>query len=878
MIIDCKFTPKTLTPVLLQCWWVLCFGCTYALKAAPVAALEYHVIHFNAPIVDSVPVDSIKRDSLKTIAARKKNKDSLDAPVNYHADDSIKYDIANGKIYLYGKGHVDYKDISLDAAYIVFDWKNNMVHAQGTKDTTGKIIGKPVFKDGSENYKADTINFNFKSKKGRISEGLTEEGGGYVHSDVVKKASDKIYFAKNAYYTTCDLDDPHFYIVASRAEIIPGKLLVTGPADLVIEGIPTPLFVPFGIFPLSDGQHSGIIVPSYGYSSSYGYYLQNVGYYFALGQHLDLKLLGDLYTSGGWQANVISDYAQRYEYSGTFNFALANTVSGDKEEGTYQSSQNYDLLWSFNQDPKARPYSRFTINIDAASSQYDKIYTYDPNTTLSSELSSSVSYNKTFQGTPFSLTANLSQNQNLQTGVANLTLPSIDFDMNTIYPFASANQSAKQTWINKISIGYTFTSENILNTYDSLLFKNFNLNQLQWSALQDIPISTSFKAFKYFTISPSADYQEFWYDQSIRENWNGTQVVTDTVHGFATGRDFTTSLSATTTIYGLVNFKHGKIKAIRHVLTPSLSFSYHPDFTKFGNDFYRTVQADSAGDKQSYSIFQNGNYGGPPEGKYGGFGLTLGNNLEMKVYSKKDTVNHSKKITLLNNLTVSTFYNLASDTDQWSPVTLNGNTSLFNVINMNFSAMWDEYTSDSLGNRTIYYEWNVDHKLLRLTNAALSFSTSLKSIQDGKTNPGATPHVIAGNQIIYYQPDDFTDFKVPYNLGIGYTLNLAHAKGLTGLDTTEYTQTLTFNGSLNLTPLWKLTASSGYDFVQRQLSYTLVSITRDLHCWYMSFTWVPVGYNRSYFLTLGVKSGVLQQLKLPVLHSPNTSNYVGSGQ
>jgi hypothetical protein len=338
-------------------------------------------------------------------------------------------------------------------------------------------------------------------------------------------------------------------------------------------------------------------------------------------------------------------------------------------------------------------------------------------------------------------------------------------------------------------------------------------------------------------------------------------IAIDTLHDLVAGREFTTSISATTTIYGLVNFKHGKLKAIRHVLTPSLSFGWHPNFDApfFGS--YQTIANDPDGKNAIYSRFQNGYYGGPPSGNYGGVGLSLGNNLEMKVYSKKDSVNHSKKITLLNNLTVSTFYNMASDTDKWSPVTLNGNTALFNVINMNFSAIWDEY-ADSAGNRLATTEWDADHKLLALTTAALSFSTSLKSIQDGKTNPGATPHVIDGNQIIYYQPDDFTNFKIPYNLGIGYTLNLAHEKTPDNKDTSEFTQTLTFNTSLNLTPLWKITASSGYDFVHRQLSYTLISLNRDLHCWYMSFTWVPVGYNRSYFLTIGIKSGVLQQLKL----------------
>jgi len=846
-------------------------------KAAPVKVFEYPAIHFNACIVDSPIVDTLKRDSLKVIANKRKNKDSLDAPVNYHADDSIKYDIGGGKIYLYGKAHVDYKDIGLDAAYIVFDWKDNMVHAEGKKDSTGKLIDKPNFKEGAETYKAEEINFNFKTKKGRILEGLTQEGGGYVHTEIVKKASDKVYFAKTAYYTTCDLDDPHFYIVASRAEIIPGKLLVTGPADLVVEGVPTPLFVPFGIFPLSDGQHSGIIVPSYGFSSSYGYYLQNAGYYFALGQHLDLKLQGDIYSFGGWRANVVSDYADRYNYNGTFNFSLANTISGDREEGTYEQSQNYSLLWTFNQDPKARPYSRFTVNIDAASSLYDKIYTYDPNTTLNTTLSSSVAYTKTFQGTPFDLTANLTMNQNLQTNAVNLTLPSLSVNMNTIYPFASNNQSVTPTWYNKISISYNLSSVNEINTTNALALNDFTLNQLQWGAKQTIPIATSFKAFKYFTISPSFVYDEYWYNERINETYDPAlnTPVADTEHLFSSGRDFTASVSATTTIYGMVTFKHGKIKAIRHVLTPSITAAWHPDFSKFGNDFYKTVRSDSLGDMTSYSTLQNGYYGGPGAGKYGGVGLSLGNNLEMKVYSKKDSVNHTKKITLLNSLTVSTFYNAASDTLQWQPITANGNTALFNVINMNFSAIWDEYASNDEGERITTSEWDADHKLLRLTNAALSFSTSLKSLTTGSTNPSAAPHVTSGNQTIYYLPDDFTDFKTPYNLGIGYVVNLSHEKTLTNADTTEFTQSLTFNGSLNLTPLWKLTASSGYDFVQRKLSYTLVSINRDLHCWYMSFTWVPIGYNRSYFLTIGIRSGVLQQLKLPVLHSPNSSSYVG---
>jgi len=604
----------------------------------------------------------------------KYSKDSLDAKVTYHADDSIMFDMSLEKVFLYGNTEVKYTNITLEAAYMEIDWANNLIIAEGRPDSTGKIAGEPIFTEKGDVYNAKKIIYNYQTKKGKIYGLLTQEGDGYLHGEEVKKMENDELYIRNAKYTTCDAENPHFYINVSKLKVVPDKVIVAGPANLMVAGIPTPLFLPFAIFPIHKKQASGIILPIYGESTALGFFLRKGGYYFGISDKIDLELLGDIYTNGSWGGHLTSNYANRYKFNGLVGLDYGIRNIGEPGAADFLKTQDFRIFWRHKQDQKARPYSNFSITIDASSISYFKNHSYDREETLANSRHSSVSYDKRFAGTPFNFTIKAGLNQNIKTRLYDFTLPSASLTMSRVYPFKRKVQTGQSRWYEKIGMSYKLLTKNKLLVIDTLLFEESTLKKFRYGVQHTIPIrSSSFKVLKYFTLAPSANYTERWYPNSIKKAWVGDSIVElDTIYGFKRSNNFDFDVSLNTLLYGMLQFKKGKIKAIRHVLTPNISFNYRPDFSDPLWGYYQSVQVDTNGTMKQYSIFENSVYGSPPSGKHGGIGLSLNNNLEMKVRTPKDTAHADKKIKLIQSLNLSTFYNIAKDSVKLSPISFSG--------------------------------------------------------------------------------------------------------------------------------------------------------------------------------------------------------------
>ncbi len=803
------------------------------------------------------------------------SKDSLDAPISYNADDSIVTDIMQRKIYLYNNSVVQYNEITMHAYFIVLDWKENTVSAYGFFDSTvNKTIGLPVFTEGDREYEADKITFNFKTKRGKVLNVFTHEDEGFIHSDVVKRNPDNSYFAKDNKYTTCNYKDhPDFYISASMMKVVPDKVIVSGPAHLVIEDVPTPLFVPFAIFPLHKSKASGILLPEFGQRQDLGFGLINGGYYFVLGDNYDLQLRGDIYSRGSWKLTALTNYSKRYKYNGNFGLSYSRTRQYNLENNFVSKLNDFKINWTYNQDAKANPRRRFNATVNAGSSGFNKNYSYNANDFLSNTFKSSISYYRTINS-KMNYSINLSHDQNTQTHLVSLSLPTFTFNVQRIMPFKRKISIGLPKWYEKIGFSYNMNAKNEVKQYDSLLFEPSTFEKFTNGLKHSIPISTSFNFLKFINIAPSATFNQVMYLQSVRQRWDTSngQIVTDTVKGFATGYDYNTSISMRTHIYGIKNFKHGKLKAIRHVVNPSIGYSYHPDFGQVQYGTYKSVQYDSIGDTRLYSIFQNAPYGGPSNGKFGGINFGIDNQLEMKVFSKKDTVNNVKKVKLIDNLSINSSYNIAVDSFQLAIFNLNARTTLFDKINLQFNSTFDPYDVNDKGVRVNSYFLHTDGKLARLTSSAISAGASFHS-KTKSANKNYHPEADgrAEWEMINNTPMAYEDFNIPWNFSVNYILR-ANKLFINGKDTTAFTQTLNGSFDFNLTEKWKVSGLTGYDFKQKDFSYTTIEIYRDLHCWQMSIRWVPFGTRQGYFLNLNVKSSVLQDLKL-VKRSSGWGNY-----
>ncbi len=784
----------------------------------------------------------------------------LNSKVIYNAKDSMNVDMVNQKAYLYNNAHVIYEDIKLTAGYIEIDFGKDLVYATSIKDSAGKDSQLPVFEQAADKFTAGKITYNFKTKKGKINDVITQQNDGFIHGQDIKKDTNNVYYVAHGKYTTCDLPHPHYYIGAKKIKVIPDDKIVTGPACLYIADIPTPLVIPFGYFPNKKGRRSGILLPTYGESNNLGFFLRDGGFYFGGSEKIDLALRADIYGNGSFGAKAASSYKNIYKYTGAFNISFSQISDGDKVLPSTQTRNDFFVRWNHAQDARSHPTSRFSADVNAGSSSYNK---YNGNVTgayLQNTFSSNIAYAKTFTGTPFNFSANLRHSQNTQTKVVTASLPELSLTMNRIYPFKSKNAVGNK-WYDKIGMSASANARNDISSGDSTLFTNKTIQQMKNGVHFAVPISTSFNLFKVFTVTPSINMGSSIYFQTLRERYdttstNPTHLFQDTIHGVAMANDFSVATAMSTHLYGDYFFKTKHLKQIRHVATPTITASYRPDFSESQYGYYQYVEGDYNHVLPQYSIYQNGIYGGPAAGRSGLVAFSLNNTLEAKTKHQTDSGAVFKKVNLIDNLGVSFAYNAAVSNYNWSPINFVGRTKLFKKLDLTGGATLDPYQIDSTGNHIEHFEW-ANNRLGRLTNATLSLSTSLKS-KEKKADTKAVKQTPSDElDYINTHKDYYVDFSVPWSLNIYYNLNYSK----TGI-TKTITQSATFNGDLSVTKKWKISLTSGFDFTSKKLTLTSINIYRDLHCWEMRFNWVPFGFRQSYSVDISVKSAMLKDLKL----------------
>ncbi|NNC50574.1 MAG: LPS-assembly protein LptD [Flaviramulus sp.] len=838
--------------------------------------------------------DSIRQDSVKS------KKDLLEYIVKYHAADYTRFSQKNQKLYLYNDAKIDYGDMNITAGNIIIDYNKNTVYAKGITDSIEGYTQKPVFTQGSNVVEPDSIVFNTESQKALIYNSKTEQGEGTVIASITKKENDSVYFLKDAKYTTAEnLEDPEYYIKLRKAKIVPGKKIVTGLANLFIYDVPTPLGLPFGFFPQSEKQTSGVIIPSFGEQNNRGYFLQNGGYYFAISDYVDLAVLGDYYTNGSYGTRLESTYAKRYRFRGNVGFRYENLITSERGFPDYARNTIYNLRWSHSQDTKANPSSRFSASVNLGSSTYyrNSVNQVNSGAFLNNTLSSSVSYSKTFEGEPsvnYSLTATHSQNTNTET--INMTLPTFQGSVGRMYPFAS-KEGSKKGIIQNVNLQYNIRGENRIQTTDSLFFKKEMFDEAKSGFQHTIPLSTNFKVFKYFSMSASSSFNEVWTFKTIEKYYDPIegQTVSETINGFDSFRTYNFSTSIGTTIYGMFNFekegKTPKIQKIRHVMRPSISYNMNPAFDKY-YDTYEVISADGTTTSDvEYTRFEEGIFGRPNNNFSSSMGISLSNNFEAKVKEKDSTVTEPKKIILLNNLNFSTSYNFAGDSLQWSPVRMSGGTQLFkNKMSINFGATLDPYALDSNNNRID--QFNVDNggSLFRLTSANLTASWSISSkrgdTKDKDKKSGIDENVRSGgrdddlfgvsqdfaNQQIRDDkkdkdevPSEFYNYKIPWNLRLAYAVNYSNSRRQNEISS----HSLMFSGDIELSKKWSVGASSGYDLKNAGFTYTQLRFERDLLSWRMNFSWIPFSTRASWNFFIGIKSNILKDLKYEKRNQPD---------
>uniref|UniRef100_UPI0040387E89 putative LPS assembly protein LptD n=1 Tax=Alistipes shahii TaxID=328814 RepID=UPI0040387E89 len=829
---------------------------------------------------DSLAADTLRRDSVKT---PRPAGAFLDDPITGKNTDSLVYDVRNKLVYIYNKGDVTYQNSNLKADYMRIDMDSKMVYAYGKPDTLdGKdIVTKPEFTEGSATYQMDTITYNLDSKKAKIKGVATQQGDGWLVGGSVKKMPDNTINIEHGKYTTCDhTDHPHFYLAMTKAKVIPGKKVITGPAYLVMEDVPIYfLGIPEGFFPINMGPKSGLLMPTYGEEYSKGFFLRDLGYYFTLGEYADLAVRGGIYTLGSWEASAASRYIKRYKYSGSFNMQYSNVKTGEKGEDDYIKQSNFRIQWTHSQDPKANPGSTFSASVNFATSGYSRYSATNLNDILSTQTNSTVSYSKNWAGTPFSLSANMAISQNSQNKTISITLPTMVFNVSRFYPFKRKEKQGKDRWYEKISMQYTGKMTNSVTTTESEVFSKETLENMKNGIEHSIPISASFNLFNYINLSPSVNYNEKWYFKKVEFEWNPVTNQTDTLptnYGFYRLYNYNFSVSASTTVYGMYDFtkksRDRKIQAIRHTLTPSIGFSYAPDFSDPKYGYYKTRQTDSTGRFTTYSPYAVNAYGVPSSGRSMSMNFSLSQNLEMKVLSKRDT-SGVKKIKLIDELRISGSYNFLADSMGLSNIPVSFRTTLFNNFGINLSLTLDPYRVSPEGKRynklffpgrVVSTGWSFGYTFKSRNDRSETAINDITSIPPEYQNPFYDPYgqmdPVLRRQ---YMAQSYYDFSLPWNFGFNYAVN--YSISYTNNGTTGYrknvTQTIGFNGSLNVTPKTGITFQGGYDIKANKLTTSSVSITRDLHCWQMSFSWIPFGYHRSWSFNIGVKAASLSDLK-----------------
>lgn len=850
---------------------------------------------FKAKAEEATPSDSLTSS----------NKGALDGVLNYISTDSIYIDFRKGKAMLYNSAKVDYMGSSLTSNFMILDFNKQEVRATPTTDSVGELIGVPHFKDKTSEFDANEIIYNFETKKGLISKVLTQESQLYIHGNTVKKMDNNTTYIKGASFTSCNLDHPHFAIVSNKAKIIPNDKVVIGSSMLFIEGIPTPFVIPFGIFPSVQKKSSGLIFPTFGQTARAGYFLRGLGYYFNINDYMDLKLDGDIYTGGNWDFRGRYRYALRYKFHGDLHMGYSVNYDGERGTPERPRSNGYMIKWAHAQDDKAHPNSKFTANVNFVNKVYTK-YTTNVNDYLNNTTASNITYTLSFLDR-FNLGLNAGATYNSSTQSFDITLPNLVLSMNQFYPFKRKTTVGNPKWYEKISVRYNSQLQNMINATDTSLFSQKTLDGMKNGMKHQVSVEHNARIFKSINWSNSVSYNEYWYLKSTHKyyetvidnntpssGWSGesrlnnifntlqstgtsTKLVTENISGFTATRDFSYNSSLNSRLYGFLRFKNSYIQAFRHVMNPSIGFTFRPDFSApfWGN--YNSY-TDQEGKEVRYSRYENALFGSPPSGVVGSLNFSLGNNVEMKVKKRYDTAAKSKNISLLDYFNISTSYNMAADSLKWAPLSISARTRLFNLFDINFESRFDFYKIDSNGRRYNKFVWeepSSNKGLLRFERMSLgtSFSYTLnpqtfkKGKGDAASKPTANEHNAFLRTIPFYDEGDLLNhaviFDAPWSISFSYTLNYSMQPDLKkGIMDHQIIQTLSFSGSITLTPKWLIGLSSGYDFVNKDFTYTSLNFTRDLHCWEAGLYWVPFGFRTEWNFYIRIKSPILQDVKL----------------
>jgi lipopolysaccharide assembly outer membrane protein LptD (OstA) len=834
---------------------------------------------------DSINNDSTRvpavNDSLPAADSSKQTKKPIISPeaieydVNYSSKDSMLFDMKSSRMYMHGNAELTGEDMNLKSEYIEVNTKENYLYAIGVEDSMGNVTGMPEIKDGSDHFKAKSIKYNFNTKKGIIFDVVTEYSQGFIHGERTKRHPNNEIHILDGKYTTCDLDHPHFYIKLTKAKVIPGQKVVAGPMYFVIADIPLKFIgLPFGFIPSQKKNTSGFIIPQYGEEQKRGFFLRDGGYFWAVNDYMNTALTFDVYSQGTWGVNWRSNFKKRYKFSGSLDVKYNVNRFGEKVLPEYSETESFWVTGNFNQDAKANPNSTFGVSLNFGSSKHNEIEARNIEQLTDNTKSSNITYRRRRPGSIFNLTAKAGLTLNSKSNRANLELPSVSLNMNKQFPFQGLSKSGKSKWYDKISVGFSSSMSNKLATADSLLLTEESLYQMENGLQYSVPVSASYTVFSFFNFSPSISYKGRIYTDYIQkrqvympDNNDSLQltVVNDTLQGIRHPYDFSFSAPISTKLYGLVNLKKGPVKAIRHVVSPSVSFSYRPDFSEDLWGFYGKY---TGGDSTLYSYYENGIYGAPPKGKSGNLNFNLGNNFEMKVRDRKDTVDGEKKIPLLKRFDFSTSYNLAADSMNWSNLRISGNTQLLKNINVNFGATFDPYARDSTGRRVNEYEWDKNGILLRLVNTNLSLTGSLKpevfsskkdKEDENKASPGFED---MGFKPYNYVDIPYADFDVPWSLNLTYRISANNRFSVATQDySKDISQTLNLSGNFTLTKKWSVNSRLDYDIAAQKFVYSSVSISRDLHCWAMNMTIVPFGQLKSYMFRIYIKSSVFDGIE-----------------
>ncbi len=846
--------------------------------------------------VDTIQNDSVAKDTTKV------SKSVLDQPVEYVASDSVTFESGVGNANLYGNSKVNYTNLELQADWITMNMDSSIVHAVGREDSTGNVKGQPVFKQGSDQYEPERISYNFKTRKAFIDNVYTQQGDGFLISEQSKRDSEGVMYVRRGKYTTCNAKHPHFYLALTRAKVRPGKDVVFGPAYLVVEDVPLPLAIPYGFFPFSKKYSSGFIVPTLGDESIRGFYVRDGGYYFAINDKMDLKLLGEIYTKGSWGLSTQSNYRKRYKFSGNFYLSYQNTVEGEKNMPDYTKSTSFKVQWTHRQDAKANPTQSFSASVNFATSNYERnnlVSMYNPQNYTQSTRTSSISYSKSFPKIGLTLSGTFNLAQNVRDSSISMTLPSLDITLARFYPFKRKKAAGKERWYEKIAMSYTGSLSNSIDTKENLLFKSNIIKDWRNGMRHSVPISATFNLFNYINITPQFNFTDRMYTHKVMKSWDEERQMekNDTVWGFNNVYNYSMSVSANTKLYGFYTPLFGKrIQAIRHVFTPTVSFSYAPDFGASRYGYYASyvkTDADGTVSTVNYSPYSGSLYGVPGKGKTGNVSMDISNNIEMKIRTKNDSV---KKISLIDELGASLSYNMAAERRPWSDLSTRiriktpwNYTFSMNAVFATYAYEFDEKGRVRVGDKTEWSQGRFGRFQGMSQNLSYTFNNetfkkwfgwgksnsedveavdeedAMNDVGDTNIDPERKKAEQAGQkkgaEKAEVDEDGYLKFKMPWSFTVSYGVTMSeNTQAQIRVKKMRYpyklTHTLNFSGNLRISDGWNLTFSSGYDFNYHQLSMTTASISRDLHCFSMSASVVLSPYT-SYNFTFSANASEL---------------------